>query len=77
MPLCKKCTGTCTKPPYTTTGLTHDSGYPSQLRYNWGYNPRIFDAWKKLSEENSWDKTAEKIRKNILENIKNIKNIKK
>lgn len=60
----------CKQPPFTCTGLTHDSGYPAQLRYNWGYAPWVIESWAKASKAHGWDKRAAKVKQNILAHLK-------
>jgi hypothetical protein len=53
--------------------LTHDSGYPAQMRYNWGYAPWVIESWAKQSKETGADKRAAIIKQNILQHIKKSK----
>lgn len=57
----------CKYPPFTCNGLTHDSGYPAQMRYNWGYEPWVIESWAKRSKETGADKRAAIVKENILQ----------
>ena len=69
MPTCQ-CNGQCKLQPYTCSGLTHESGWPAQMRYNWGYQPWVFESWAKYSQQTGADKRAQTVRDNILNAIR-------